>query len=815
MADDNTDYSPSQDPNSVMPLPPGTVTNMLAQNMFPNPWYRFLAGMGAYHPVAAAQNALGLATSADERQNQMYLNRINYEAAKMNGMQQGGPPLGGGPPPVAPQIAPQAAAPGQNMLGGGGGGGVSVGGAPQLHALAQSAAAQFGLPPKLVEGVIGAESGWNPNAVSPKGAQGLMQLMPGTARDLGVTDAFNPEQNLLGGTAYLSQQMQRFGNDIPKALGAYIAGPEAVAQAVQAGGEDWINHLPPGKIGPTKAYIADVERRMQGADFPEPYKGGMMGGGGLAGGQPNMSQMTASTDPRFVPQAPDQTQAPGQAQAPPTQFPAPIGGIQNESGWSGWRNHVSAEPALRYPAAWLAASPQLLQQVKVEEAQQEAYGAAFNASLEQGMAKWSRMNLDDATKQKMKNDWIDRQLAPMLFDAKTGNLKDPRMGDAARKLAIARDADISGPPNKYSVTAKITPTLIRAMERYGLPPDMIQLAQENPGKEATWGNDPKTGPGLAIVEPKGAEEKNQTKEQLTNIWLHDPDPVKSKQAKENLDAIEQSEIRVAGAKTGATEKAKREVAQTDPNAFANWPEDRKKTQYEIALHGGKPPQFAWRDAESRNAYSAGYAQYVIDKYQEQGGAKSETEKAIFSSDKDSLDSITKGMDMIKAFEVGADQSLDLLAETADRYDRGEYPKANEWKQIFAYYTGDKDIRAFQNVLVTSATEYVKVINAGPTPTAAELSVMGQQRAKEMIAAADTPEQLKNEIDKMRQEMAISSNKLTQQRESIVNRMETGVRGGSSTDAASKVDWMERAKAANPAYSEDQLEEMWKRKNGGK
>ncbi|WP_167631032.1 lytic transglycosylase domain-containing protein [Mariprofundus ferrooxydans] len=83
------------------------------------------------------------------------------------------------------------------------------------------AAAAFGLDPKLIEAVIQTESGFNAQAVSPVGAQGLMQLMPGTAADLGVKDAFDPEQNIQAGSKYLKQLMDRYHGDTGLALAAY------------------------------------------------------------------------------------------------------------------------------------------------------------------------------------------------------------------------------------------------------------------------------------------------------------------------------------------------------------------------------------------------------------------------------------------------------------------------------------------------------------------------------------------------------------------------------------------------------------------
>jgi len=92
----------------------------------------------------------------------------------------------------------------------------------------QDAAAQYQLSPKLIKGVIKAESNYDTNAVSPAGAQGLMQLMPGTARDLGVKNPFDINQNIDGGVRYLRKMMDMFGGNVRKALSAYNAGPETV-----------------------------------------------------------------------------------------------------------------------------------------------------------------------------------------------------------------------------------------------------------------------------------------------------------------------------------------------------------------------------------------------------------------------------------------------------------------------------------------------------------------------------------------------------------------------------------------------------------
>ncbi|MGH9381108.1 MAG: lytic transglycosylase domain-containing protein [Thermoanaerobaculia bacterium] len=129
----------------------------------------------------------------------------------------------------------------------------------RLEELVGRYARQHRLEPKLVRAVIQAESGYNAAAVSVKGAMGLMQLMPGTARELGVDDPFDPEQNIRGGTSYLRQMLDRFEDNLVHALAGYNAGPEAV---VRYGG------VPP--YAETRAYVQRIMRMNGDAGFTLP-----------------------------------------------------------------------------------------------------------------------------------------------------------------------------------------------------------------------------------------------------------------------------------------------------------------------------------------------------------------------------------------------------------------------------------------------------------------------------------------------------------------------------------------------------------------
>jgi soluble lytic murein transglycosylase-like protein len=134
--------------------------------------------------------------------------------------------------------------------------------APHLQAIILEAAQAYGLPPPLIEAVIKVESNAVPWAVSPKGAMGLMQLMPGTAEFLGVKDPFSPRENVLGGSHYLRLLLNLFQESLPLALAAYNAGFQRVINC---------GHRIP-EIKETQEFVAQVMERYylaaQRADRP-------------------------------------------------------------------------------------------------------------------------------------------------------------------------------------------------------------------------------------------------------------------------------------------------------------------------------------------------------------------------------------------------------------------------------------------------------------------------------------------------------------------------------------------------------------------
>jgi soluble lytic murein transglycosylase-like protein len=128
---------------------------------------------------------------------------------------------------------------------------------PQLSAYIEEAARAHGLDPRLVVAVANRESAWNPKAISNAGACGIMQIMPATARFLGIADIFEPRANIFAGTRYLRALLDTFHGDLDLALAAYNAGPGAVQK---------FNGIPPYRE--TQQYVkivrASYERALAG-----------------------------------------------------------------------------------------------------------------------------------------------------------------------------------------------------------------------------------------------------------------------------------------------------------------------------------------------------------------------------------------------------------------------------------------------------------------------------------------------------------------------------------------------------------------------
>jgi soluble lytic murein transglycosylase len=174
----------------------------------------------------------------------------------------------------------------------------------RLRPVIVRAAAKYRLDPALIAAIIKAESAFDPKAVSWAGARGLMQLMPNTARQMEVTDSFDPEQNIMGGSRYLREMLNRFGGDLTLAIAAYNCGPERVARA---------GRVP--DIAETRGYVRTVRANLQ-----------MMGplftvgeaSGESAAPPPGPSTYVTYPDPRSLDTGPDALMDTGSGSLPGT-----------------------------------------------------------------------------------------------------------------------------------------------------------------------------------------------------------------------------------------------------------------------------------------------------------------------------------------------------------------------------------------------------------------------------------------------------------------------------------------------------------------
>lgn len=189
-------------------------------------------------------------------------------------------------------------------------------GVTDVYTLAEYAAQLHGLPPSLMRALVQAESAGNPNALSKKGAMGLTQLMPATARELGVANPWNPWQNVYGGAKYLRQQLNTFGR-VDLALAAYNAG---------AGNVRAYRGVPPFKE--TQQYVLKVtglhalygRTTPQGSPVPTPAPVAVT----IPAGQPFTPPVTPPFRPPALPTARVSAAAPVTQAPAPASIPAPV-----------------------------------------------------------------------------------------------------------------------------------------------------------------------------------------------------------------------------------------------------------------------------------------------------------------------------------------------------------------------------------------------------------------------------------------------------------------------------------------------------------
>lgn len=601
------------------------------------------------------------------------------------------------------------------------------------------ATSKMGSP--LLGGVLQVESGGRDYdaqgapLTSPKGAKYAMQVMPSTAAKPGfgiepAKDDSPAEYNRVG-QEYLHALTEKY-RDPAKALAAYNAGPERVDAAVAKAGPAWMQLMPeetqkyvPNAMGYAKNSTADASGRTVP---PQPGAGGMS-----PQGQPQHFPNTLDPMKAFAP-------APGD-----TQYDM---------------------------AGKLMARQEYEKQQQFVQQQQQGVLSNAKPTLDGLLPLYSKKGDNEGFHKAL--DGIDQ-----MYKGK------PNAEMIHQYISEMHNLDVSGKEGTFNWEGPVTPMTLK-LAQGKVSPDTMQglMGAAQSGKSlkiSAEGNNINEWKEIKEGEGKvtGPIEDERYRKILSDKELGNP---VSKEDAAWANAYKQQ----AKDKAGAAESGKIEATTNeDPNAFTKWPEDRKAVKYEEVLHGGKPPQFKWRDTAGQNAWESDYAQYVLDKYGKNAGAMSQTAKADFDSDKKSLASLTKGMDAVESFETGAKNSFDFLQTVADDYDRGKYPDVNEFKQIFSKHVGDPKIQAFQNAVETSALEYAKVRVAGGGITSAELSQTAQQKADKLISAADNPEAFKNELAVMRREVEISGDKFKPQRDAIIKRMESGLKGDKPSDDSQK------------------------------
>jgi hypothetical protein len=208
-----------------------------------------------------------------------------------------------------------------------------------------------------------------------------------------------------------------------------------------------------------------------------------------------------------------------------------------------------------------------------------------------------------------------------------------------------------------------------------------------------------------------------------------------------------------------------DIADADLDHYAEMYNKFGRTALPFSLRN-MPPKLAARAAE-------------LARGEGKSGVDVGTDQAKTASDKVSLNTITKGMDLVNSFEKGVDESITLVDKLSDKFTRTPIPGINKLTQWMQYNTGDPDVKAFRNALQTAMTEYMKVTTAGMGISVQELTQGAQQRAANLHEISDNVQTFKNAFKIMRQEMAIKKRSMLTQRMEIETRM----RGKSPTTPA--------------------------------